>query len=109
MSLTKLIAVRFPLHSRCRRATVEAGMKIKKPRYKNSPLSIEEAFPPPHENVKIIPIAHLADLSDLAIDYYENPEELGELFLNHFGNRASYEILIRSRCSPLWEKVDAPH
>jgi hypothetical protein len=70
-------------------------MKIKKPRYKNSPLSIEETFPSPHENIKIIIIVHLDDLSDLAIDYYETPEELGKLFLNHSLDRAGYEILTR--------------
>jgi len=70
-------------------------MRIKRPRYKNSPLSIEETFPPPHENVKVIIIAHLGDLSDLAIDYYETLEELGKIFLNHFLDRACYEIVTR--------------
>lgn len=70
-------------------------MEIKKPRTKKSPLLIEETFPPPYEKVKLKIIAHPDDLSNLAGDYYENPEELGKVFLNHFIDHALYEIITR--------------
>ena len=70
-------------------------MKVKKPRTKKSPFLIEETFPPPHENVKLIIIGHPEDLSDLGGDFNENPEALGNLFLNHFIGRGLWEIIAR--------------
>lgn len=70
-------------------------MKVKKSRTKKSPFLIEETFPPPHENVKLIIIGSLDDLNDLGGDYSENPEELGKLFLNHFIGGGVWGIINR--------------
>lgn len=70
-------------------------MKVVKPRAKKFPYRIEETFPPPHENVKLIIIANSDDLLSLGTDYQENPEELGELLLNHFIANGLWEITDR--------------
>jgi hypothetical protein len=70
-------------------------MKVIKPRAKKFPYRIEETFPPPHENVKLIIIANSDDLLNLGTDYQENPEKLGELLLNHFIANGLWEITDR--------------
>ena len=70
-------------------------MKVVKPRTKKFPYQIEESFPPPHENIKLIIIANDDDLTRLGTDYQENPEKLGELLLNHFIAPGVWEIINR--------------